>query len=294
MYQIIDGKALANEIHAEIKAEIEEFVMAGHRRPRLGIVIAGNNSASETYVEGKIKACERVGISSEVVRLNAEISFEGLKNEILKLNRDPEMDGFIVQLPLPSHIIENQIVDLIDPEKDVDGSHPLNSGLMALGMPCFLPATPYGIMLLLEKYKIETSGKHCVILGRSHIVGSPMSILLSRNSNPGNCTVTLCHSKTKDLKSYTSTADILIVALGKPEFITSEMVKKGAVVIDVGIHRTELANDTGKFRIVGDVKFDEVAPLSSYISPVPGGVGAMTIASLLKNTLQAARKRAGL
>ena len=293
MYQIIDGRALASEIYAEIADEILLLTQAGFRRPKLGIVIAGNNPASETYVEGKIKACERVGISTELIRLEFKISFEGLKKEIQNLNDNAEIDGFIVQLPLPSHILENQIVDLIDPAKDVDGSHPLNSGLMALGMPCFLPATPYGIMMMLEKYKIETAGKHCVILGRSHIVGSPMSVLLSRNANPGNCTVTLCHSRTKDLKKHTLSADILIAALGKPEFVTADMVKEGAVIIDVGIHRSELQNESGKFKILGDVKFDEVAPLSSYITPVPGGVGAMTIASLLKNTLKAAKNRAG-
>ena len=292
MHQIIDGKALAAEIFTEIAEEIQHFVQSGFKRPRLGIVMAGNNPASETYIEGKIKACERVGIHVDLFRFNGNISFEGMKEEILRLNANPEMDGFIVQLPLPRHLDENQLIGLIDSGKDVDGSHPLNTGLMALGMPCFLPATPYGILLMLKKYQIETAGKHCVIIGRSHIVGSPMSILLSRNAAPGNCTVTLCHSKTQNVKEYAASADILIAALGVPEFVTADMVKPGAVVIDVGIHRSDLNPETGKYRILGDVKFDEVAPKCSFITPVPGGVGAMTIAALLKNTLQAAKNRA--
>lgn len=262
----------------------------GGRVPHLAAVLVGNDGASETYVGGKVKACENVGFKSTLVRLEERTTEQELLHIVEGLNSDPDIDGYIVQLPLPKHINEIRIVEAVDPKKDVDGFHPQNVGRMALNLPTYLPATPYGILQLLERYKIDTAGKHCVVIGRSHIVGSPMSILMARNNMPGNCTVTLCHSRTHNLTEYTRKADILIVALGKPEFVTADMVKDGVVVIDVGI--TRVTSDTTKsgFRLLGDVKYDEVAAKASYITPVPGGVGPMTIASLLMNTLKACKK----
>ena len=287
---LIDGKLISLQIQDEISIQVEELKQNNKKIPHLAAILVGNDGASETYVAAKVKACERAGFVSTLVRLPADTTEQELLHKINDLNKDPEIDGYIVQLPLPKHINEYKIVEAIAPQKDVDGFHPQNVGRMALNLPTYLPATPYGIMQLLERYKIDTVGKHCVVIGRSHIVGSPMSILMARNTAPGNCTVTLCHSRTPDLKEHTLKADILIVALGKPEFITADMVKNGVVVIDVGI--TRIASDTAKsgFRIVGDVNYNEVAAKASFITPVPGGVGPMTIASLLINTLKASKK----
>ena len=265
--------------------------MEGGKIPHLAAVLVGTDGASETYVASKVKSCEYVGFKSTLVRKPDTISEEELLQVVNDLNNDEDIDGFIVQSPLPDHINEQNIILAIDPNKDVDGFHPTNVGKMVLGLPTYISATPYGIVKLLEKYKIETSGKHCVVLGRSNIVGTPMSILMSRNTKHGNCTVTLCHSRTKDIKSVTSQADILIVALGKPEFVTEDMVKEGAVVIDVGITRVPDATAKRGYRLKGDVKFDEAAPKCSYITPVPGGVGPMTVTALLGNTLIASKEK---
>ncbi len=288
--EILDGKLTSACIKEEIAQDVAKFVASGGRKPHLAAVLVGENGASLTYVNAKVKACEQVGFDSTLVQLPVSISEEALLSEIDKLNEDASLDGFIVQLPLPDHIDESKVTMAINPKKDVDGFHPENIGLMALNLPTFLPATPFGIVQMLERYQVETSGKHCVVVGRSHIVGSPMSILMARNAYPGNCTVTLTHSRTVNLKEICGTADILIVALGKPEFITAEYVKEGAVIVDVGI--TRIADDSKKsgFKLLGDVKFDEVAPKCAFITPVPGGVGPMTIVSLLKNTLQAAKR----
>ena len=286
---LIDGKKIAQEIKEEIAKEVAQRKALGLKTPHLAAVLVGNDGASETYVGAKVKSCHEVGFESSLLRFDASISEEELLNEIEKLNNNPSVDGFIVQLPLPKHINEQKVIETINPLKDVDGFHPINAGNMLLNLPSFLPATPYGIIQLLERYNIETSGKHCVVIGRSNIVGMPMSVLLARNSYPGNCTVTITHSRTKNLKELTLQADIIVAALGKAEFLTADMVKQGAVVIDVGI--TRLPSDKTKtgFKLYGDVKFDEVAPKCSYITPVPGGVGPMTIMSLIKNTLQACR-----
>ena len=288
--EILDGKETSALIKEEIAQDVAKFVASGGRKPHLAAILVGENGASLTYVNAKVKACERVGFDSTLVQLPVTISEDELLSEIDKLNKDAALDGFIVQLPLPDHIDESKVTMAINPKKDVDGFHPENIGLMALNLPTFLPATPFGIVQMLERYKVETSGKHCVVVGRSHIVGSPMSILMGRNAYPGNCTVTLTHSRTVNLKEICGTADILIVALGKPEFITADYVKEGAVVVDVGI--TRIADDSKKsgFKLLGDVQFDEVAPKCAFITPVPGGVGPMTIVSLLKNTLQAAKQ----
>jgi methylenetetrahydrofolate dehydrogenase (NADP+)/methenyltetrahydrofolate cyclohydrolase len=286
---LIDGKKIAKEIKEEIAKEVAQRKMLGLKTPHLAAILVGNDGASETYVNAKVKSCHEVGFESSLLRFNPTISEEELLYEIEKLNNNNSIDGFIVQLPLPKHINEQKVIEAVSPAKDVDGFHPLNAGKMLLNLPSFLPATPYGIIQLLERYNIETSGKHCVVIGRSNIVGMPMSVLLARNSYPGNCTVTITHSRTKNLKELTLQADIIVAALGKAEFLTADMVKQGAVVIDVGI--TRLPSDKTKtgFKLYGDVKFDEVAPKCSYITPVPGGVGPMTIVSLLKNTLQACR-----
>lgn len=289
--QLLDGKATSLLIQEEIRAEVEAIRNKGEKIPHLAAIIVGNDGASETYVASKVKACEKIGFESSLIRLPAETSQIELLATISKLNQDNNIDGFIVQLPLPKHIDEQTIIESIAPEKDVDGFHPSNIGKMVLNLPTFLPATPYGIMELLKRYSIPTEGKNCVVLGRSHIVGSPMSILMARNTNPGNCTVTLAHSKTKNLKEICLQADIVIVALGRAEFITSDYIKQGAVVIDVGITRVEAAENKSGFKLLGDVKFNEVAPKCSYITPVPGGVGPMTIAALLQNTLWAAKKK---
>jgi len=288
---LIDGKKTAQDIKNEIAARVADIKKEGGKRPHLAAILVGEDGASQTYVGAKVKACEEVGFTSTLVRLSAEVGEEELLRAVEEINQNPDIDGLIVQLPLPKHISVDKVTNRIRPEKDVDGFTPANVGRMTLNWPAYVAATPYGIIELLKRYQIETSGKHCVVIGRSHIVGSPMSILMARNGYPGNATVTLTHSKTENLAAICKTADILIVAIGKPEFVTADMVKPGAVVIDVGIHR--IADETKKtgFRLIGDVKYEEVAPLASAITPVPGGVGPMTIAALLYNTLQSAEKK---
>uniref|UniRef100_UPI004047AC1F bifunctional methylenetetrahydrofolate dehydrogenase/methenyltetrahydrofolate cyclohydrolase FolD n=1 Tax=Algoriphagus sp. TaxID=1872435 RepID=UPI004047AC1F len=291
MTTLINGKKTAQDIKNEIAARVAEIKQEGGKQPHLAAILVGEDGASQTYVGAKVKACEEVGFTSTLVRLATDVSEVELLRTVEEINQNPDIDGLIVQLPLPKHISVDKVTNCIRPEKDVDGFTPANVGRMTLNWPAYVAATPYGIVELLKRYQIETAGKHCVVIGRSHIVGSPMSILMARNGYPGNATVTLTHSRTKDLASICRTADILIVAIGKPEFVTADMVKPGAVVIDVGIHR--IADETKKsgFRLIGDVKFDEVAPLASAITPVPGGVGPMTIAALLYNTLQSAEKK---
>lgn len=288
--QLIDGKHISLQLQEEISKEVQQMIANGKKQPHLAAVLVGNDGGSETYVAAKIKACERVGFKSSFIHHPADVTEAQLLQTVIDLNNNPDIDGFIVQLPLPKHIDEHKVTETILPSKDVDGFHPVNVGRMVLNLPCYVSATPNGIVHLLEKYKIETSGKHCVVIGRSHIVGSPMSILMAKNTLSGNCTVTLCHSKTKDLKSFTLNADILICALGIPDFVTADMVKQGAVVIDVGTTRVVTPETKTGFKLKGDVKFDEVAPKCSFITPVPGGVGPMTIASLIQNTLLAAKK----
>jgi len=288
---LLDGKLVSDRIKAEIAAEVKTKMLdAGKDTPHLAAILVGEDPASQTYVASKEKDCKEVGFISSVYRYPANISQEKLLEAIRFLNNDPEINGFIVQLPLPKHIDKNKIIESIDPAKDVDGFHPVNIGRMVLNIPSYIPATPYGIITLLEYYKIETEGKRCVVLGRSNIVGTPASILLSRKSKTGNATVTLCNSHTPDLQKIAATADILIVAMGKKEFVTAEMVKKGAVVIDVGIHRVPSEETKSGYRLTGDVNFNEVAKKCSYITPVPGGIGPMTRVSLLLNTLKAAKK----
>jgi methylenetetrahydrofolate dehydrogenase (NADP+)/methenyltetrahydrofolate cyclohydrolase len=263
---------------------VAQLATEGKKIPHLAAILVGNNGASETYVAAKVKACEEIGFKSTLIRLEADIPEIKLLNKISELNSDPDIDGILVQLPLPKHISDEEVINTIDPDKDVDGFHPESIGRMVQGLPTFIPATPYGILLLLEHFKVKTKGKHAVVVGRSNIVGRPISILLSENKNPGNCTVTVCHSQTKNIKELCLQADIIVAALGKPEFITADMVKEGAVIIDVGITREiDTTRKTG-FRLKGDVMFDEVAPKCSWITPVPGGVGPMTIAALMKNT----------
>ena len=285
--QILNGKEASQAIKDSIKLEMAQLAARGKQVPHLVAILVGNNGASETYVASKVKACEEVGFKSTLIRLEASISSLKLLDIIHELNTDPDVHGILVQLPLPDHISSDEVINAIDPNKDVDGFHPTNVGKMVLGQPTFIPATPYGIMLLLEYYKIETKGKHAVVVGRSNIVGRPMSILLSGNGNPGNCTVTICHSHTKNIKELCLTADIIIAALGRPQFIKGDMVKEGTVVIDVGITRIADTSKKSGYRIRGDVDFDSVAPKCSYITPVPGGVGPMTIAALMKNTFKA-------
>lgn len=288
--ELLDGKVLSTQIKAEIKQHVEEWMAHGGKKPHLAAILVGNDGASETYVASKIKSCEQVGFTSTFVRLAETATEDEVLSAVEKLNNDPDVDGFIVQLPLPQHISENKIMEAINPAKDVDGFHPVNVGRMCKGLPAYLSATPFGILEMLERAKIPTSGKHCVVIGRSQIVGLPMSILMQRNAYPGNATVTICHSKTRNLREICQTADILIVALGHPEFVTADYVKEGAVVIDVGITRVADASKRSGFAIKGDVKFDDVAPKTSYITPVPGGVGLMTICGLLTNTFKAARR----
>lgn len=288
MPTLINGKTTSEQIKTEIAARVAEIKTEGGKIPHLAAILVGNDGASQTYVGAKVKSCEQVGFASTLVRLEETVSEDELLKAVEDINENPEIDGLIVQLPLPKHISVEKVTNKIKPEKDVDGFTPANVGRMTLGWPAYVAATPFGIVELLKRYNIETSGKHCVVIGRSHIVGSPMSILMARNDNPGNCTVTLTHSRTKNLPEIAKTADILIVALGKPEFVTAEMVKEGAVVIDVGIHRIADESKKSGFRLIGDVKFDEVSTKASAITPVPGGVGPMTIASLLHNTLLAA------
>jgi len=288
--QLIDGKKIASEIKAEIAGEVTRMTALGHKAPHLAAVLVGHDGASETYVAGKVKSCGEVGFKSTLVRYEDDIPEEKLLATVDELNRDPDIDGFIVQLPLPRHISEQKVIEAIDPRKDVDGFHPVNLGRLVLGLPSFVSATPAGIIELLARYKIETSGKNCVVVGRSNIVGKPISILMSQKSWPGDATVTVCHSRTRDLPGVIRTADIIIAALGKPQFITADMVKEGAVVIDVGITRVKSDQTKSGWKLLGDVNFDEVAPKCSYITPVPGGVGLMTVVSLLRNTLKAAKK----
>lgn len=289
--QLIDGKATAAAIKEEIAAEVKEILANGGKKPHLAAVLVGNDGGSQTYVNHKVKACEQCGFDSTLLKFEDDVTEEELLAVVDKLNNDDEIDGFIVQLPLPKHIDETNITMAIKPEKDVDGFHPENLGKMILGLPTFLPATPHGIEQLLDRYNIETSGKKCVIVGRSNIVGTPMSLLMSRNAKVGNSTVTLTHSRTKDLASETKQADILIVAVGRPESIKADMVKEGAVVIDVGTTRVPDESKKSGWALKGDVKFDEVSPKCSYITPVPGGVGPMTVVTLMKNTLIAAKNK---
>jgi methylenetetrahydrofolate dehydrogenase (NADP+)/methenyltetrahydrofolate cyclohydrolase len=288
---LIDGKKTAQEIKSEIAIRVAEIKAEGGKTPHLAAVLVGSDGASQTYVGAKVKSCEEVGFKSTLVRLEADVTEEELLKVVEDINTNPDIDGLIVQLPLPKHISVDKVTNKIKPEKDVDGFTPANVGRMTLNWPAYVAATPYGIVELLKRYKIETAGKHCVVIGRSHIVGSPMSILMARNGYPGNATVTLTHSKTQNLPEICRSADILIVAIGKPEFVTADMVKPGAVVIDVGIHRIEDASKKSGFRLIGDVKFDEVSEKAAAITPVPGGVGPMTIAALLYNTLQSAEKK---
>jgi methylenetetrahydrofolate dehydrogenase (NADP+)/methenyltetrahydrofolate cyclohydrolase len=286
--QILDGKATSKAIREEIAQEVSRWVSEHNERPpHLAAILVGNDGASETYVNNKVKACEKCGYTSSLYRFDADVKEGTLLAAIDKLNKDPEVDGFIVQLPLPKHINEEKITLAIDPDKDIDGFHPVNIGRMTLGLDAYLPATPQGIITLLERYQIETSGKHAVVIGRSNIVGKPMSILLSRNDYPGNCTVTMCHSRTTNLEELCQQADIIVAALGRPAFVKADMIKPGAVLIDVGITRVEDASRPRGYRIVGDVDFESCTEKASYISPVPGGVGPMTVCSLLLNTLQA-------
>ncbi|MEA1878024.1 MAG: tetrahydrofolate dehydrogenase/cyclohydrolase catalytic domain-containing protein [Bacteroidota bacterium] len=284
---IIDGKKIAADIRSEIRTQIENKLQQGGKIPHLAAILVGDDGASETYVKLKMKACAEVGMKSSLIRKSVDITEDELLDEVRALNDNQDIDGFIVQVPLPGHISEQKIIEAIDPAKDVDGFHPVNVGRMVQGIESFTPATPTGIMELISRYKIETSGKSCVIIGRSNIVGTPMALMLSRKGYPGDCTVTICHSKTRNLSEITRQADILIPALGRPGFLTADMVKEGAVIIDVGTTRVPSTETKSGFRLKGDVAFEEVAPKCSYITPVPGGVGPMTIASLIKNTLQA-------
>ena len=287
--KLIDGKKIANQIKEEISREVLQMKMVGDKIPHLAAIIVGHDGASETYVGHKEKACTQVGFDSTVLRFEDDIAEDTLLRKIAALNNDPEIDGFIVQLPLPKHISEEKIIEAIDPKKDVDGFHPINLGRMVIGLPAYVSATPAGIIELIKRYDIETSGKDVVVIGRSNIVGKPMSILLAQKANPGNATVTLTHSRTKDLKEVVSRADIIIAALGQAEFLTADMVKEGAIVIDVGITRVKSDKTKSGWKLLGDVKYDEVAEKAEYITPVPGGVGPMTIVSLLQNTLKAAK-----
>ena len=282
--KILDGKKTSLTIQQELAQMVKEKVGKGLKRPHLAAILVGDDGPSQTYVNAKVKACDRIGFKSTLIKLESTISEEELLKKIQHLNIDHDVDGFIVQLPLPDHIDESKVTLAIDPKKDVDGFHPMNVGNMTLGLPAFLPATPNGIIELLKRYDIETEGKNCVVIGRSSIVGTPVSILLSRKSKTGNATVTLAHSRTKDLPRICKSADVIVVAIGKPLFLTEDMVKEGAVIIDVGIHRINDETKKNGFRLIGDVDFDNVAPRTSYITPVPGGVGPMTIASLLLNT----------
>lgn len=288
--QIIDGKAVAAAIKQEIAEEVNKILHNGGKRPHLAAILVGHDGGSETYVKNKVLACEQCGFTSTLIRFEADVTEEELLKEVVKLNNDDDVDGFIVQLPLPRHISEQKIIEAIDYKKDVDGFHPINVGRMAIGLPCYISATPNGILELLKFYNIETAGKKCVILGRSNIVGKPMAQLMMQKRNPGDATVTVCHSHTKNIKEECRQADIIIAAMGQPHFVTADMVKPGAVIIDVGTTRVPDPSRKSGFRLSGDVDFENVAPLCSYISPVPGGVGPMTICSLMKNTLSAGKK----
>ena len=287
--QLIDGKKVAGEIKQEIAAEVEKILAAGGRRPHLAAILVGHDGGSETYVANKVKACAECGFTSSLIRFEDDVTEETLLAEIARLNENPEIDGFIVQLPLPRHISEQRLIEAIDYRKDVDGFHPINVGRQSIGLPCFRSATPAGIMTLLERYGINTSGANCVVLGRSNIVGKPVAALMMQKANPGNATVTVCHRDTRNIKEVCREADIVIAAMGRPESVTADMVKDGATVIDVGTTRVPDETRKSGFRLCGDVKFDEVAPKCAYITPVPGGIGPMTIVSLMLNTLAAAK-----
>ncbi len=285
--KILDGKIVAAAVKEDIKKDVEAIISSGKRAPHLAAVLAGNDGASETYVASKIRNCGEVGIKSSLIRLPDTVSQNELKEVITNLNNDDDIDGILVQLPLPRGLNEQEIIELIKPAKDVDGFHPVNAGKLMLGAKGFIPATPYGIMLMLNHYGLDITGKHAVVIGRSNIVGRPMSVLLSQNTEPGNCTVTLCHSRTRNLKEICASADIIVAALGKPGFLKADMVKEGAIIIDVGITRVPDPEKKSGYSIKGDVDFEEVSKKASYITPVPGGVGLMTIGALLKNTVQA-------
>lgn len=287
--QLLDGKFLSAQIKLEIAAEVAQVRQQGGKIPHLVAILVGNKGASETYVASKMKNCEEVGMHSTLIRFDPSVTEAELLDKVREVNNNPDMDGLIVQLPLPDHINPDRVMETIDPAKDVDGFHPINIGRMAKGLPAYISATPQGVLEMIKRYDIETAGKHCVVVGRSQIVGLPMSILMQRNTYPGNCTVTITHSRTQNLAEICRSADILVAALGKPEFVTADMVKEGAVVIDVGLERVPDTSKKSGFSLKGDVKFDEVAPRTSFITPVPGGVGLMTICSLMQNTLKAAR-----
>ncbi len=287
--QLIDGKSTAAQIKQEIAAEVEKMVAAGQKRPHLAAVLVGHDGGSETYVAAKVKACEVCGFKSSLIRFEDDVTEQQLLDTISQLNADPDVDGFIVQLPLPKHIDEQKIIEAIDYRKDVDGFHPINVGRLSIGLPCFRSATPQGILTLLERYGVPTRGKHCVVIGRSNIVGKPVAMMLMQKGNPGNCTVTVCHSATQNLKEITRQADILIAAIGSPEFVTEDMVKDGVTIIDVGTTRLPSTVTKSGWKLHGDVDFEHVAPHCAFITPVPGGVGPMTIVSLMKNTLLAAQ-----
>jgi methylenetetrahydrofolate dehydrogenase (NADP+)/methenyltetrahydrofolate cyclohydrolase len=289
--ELLDGQLVSRKIKDTLRLQVAQLTTEGKKTPHLAAVLVGNNGASETYVGAKVKACAEIGYKSTLIRLEDDISENKLLNIIEDLNNDMDVDGILVQLPLPKHISDEKVINTIHPSKDVDGFHPINIGRLVQGQPTFISATPHGILLMLEHYKINTKGKHAVVVGRSNIVGRPMSILLSSNTNTGNCTVTLCHSHTHNLKELCLQADIIVAALGRPEFVTADMVKEGAIIIDVGITRVPDATKKSGFALKGDVKFDEVAPHCSYITPVPGGVGPMTIAALMKNTFMACQER---
>lgn len=289
-YTLIDGKEIADKVKSEIREEVDQMIAAGKKRPHLAVIIVGHDGGSETYVAHKVKSCEQAGFISTRLAFEDNITEDELLSEIEKLNNNADVDGFIVQLPLPKHISEQKVIEAIDYRKDVDGFHPINVGRMTIGLPCYVSATPAGILELLKRYEIETAGKNCVVIGRSNIVGKPIAMLMMQKAYPGDATVTVCHSRTKNLKEITLQADIIIAALGQPEFLKGDMVKEGAVIIDVGTTRVPSDKTKSGFRLSGDVNFEEAAQKASYITPVPGGVGPMTIVSLLKNTLLAAKK----
>ena len=289
-YQLLDGKAVSAQMKREMAEEVAQIQAAGGKVPHLAAILVGHDGGSETYVAAKVKACAEIGFKSTLIRYEADVTEEELLRKVDELNHDDDIDGFIVQLPLPKHISEQKVIEAIDYRKDVDGFHPINVGRMSIGLPCFVSATPAGILELLKRYQIETQGKHCVVLGSSNIVGKPMATLMMQKSNPGDATVTVCHSRSRDLVKECREADIIIAALGQPHFVKADMVKEGAVVIDVGTTRVPDATRKSGFKLTGDVKFDEVAPKCSFITPVPGGVGPMTIVSLMMNTLLAGEK----
>lgn len=289
--QILDGKKVSQAVKDQLKLNVAQLFTEGKKVPHLAAILVGSDGASETYVASKVRSCEEVGFKSTLIRFDAEISEHLLLEKIRELNDDPDVDGILVQLPLPKHIADEQVINTIDPDKDVDGFHPVSVGKMVQGLPTFIPATPHGIMLMLEHYGINTVGMHAVVIGRSNIVGRPMSILLSENKNPGNCTVTLCHSKTKNIAELCRSADIVVAALGRPDFVKADWIKEGAIVIDVGITRVKDETKKSGFRLKGDVDYDQVAPKCSWITPVPGGVGPMTIAALLNNTYRSCMQK---